>query len=86
MAACRRRELDVTLQVAADLGMSAVEAIASGYYVSGSGRIIDWCGDVQAACNAKVSIPPDDPLPAHGSIDFPETRVQDNHGCLAKTR
>ncbi len=87
MAISRRRELDVPRQVAADLGRSVVKAITSGYYVSGSGRTIDWSGDIQAACSATVSIPPDDPLPAYGSIDFPETRVQvTNETTLAASR
>lgn len=76
MAKSRRQELDIPRNIAAALGRSAVEAAANGYYVYGTGKKVDWSRYVQAACNAKVSIPPDASLPAHESIKFPETRVQ----------
>ncbi len=74
MAASRQRELDVPPYVAAVLGQTAVEASARGYYIHGADRKVDWSHEVQAACNAKVSIPPDAPLPALASISFTETR------------
>lgn len=76
MAASRRRELDVPHHAAAALGRSAVEATARGYYVYGVERRVDWSRDVQAACVAKVSIPPDAPLPASDPAPFTETRIQ----------
>jgi uncharacterized protein (TIGR02452 family) len=76
LAASRRRELDIPRNVAAALGRSAVEAAANGYYVCGSGAKVDWSRYVQAACSAKVSIPPDASLPSHEPITFPQTRVQ----------
>jgi uncharacterized protein (TIGR02452 family) len=76
LAASRRRELGLSRNAAAALGRSAVEAAANGYYVCGSGAKIDWGDYVQAACSAKVSIPPDAGLPASKSITFPETRIQ----------
>jgi uncharacterized protein (TIGR02452 family) len=76
MATSRRRELDITGNVAAALGRSAVEAAASGYYVCRDGKKVDWSRYVQAACSAKLSIPPSATLPASESIPFPETRVQ----------
>lgn len=76
LAAARRRELDVPRELAAALGTSAVEAIEKGHYADRSGRRVDWKRDVQAACRAKVSIPPDAALPAHGSAPFAETRIQ----------
>ena len=41
-----------------------------------AGKKVDWSRYVQAACSAKVSIPPGATLPAHESIPFPETRIQ----------
>jgi uncharacterized protein (TIGR02452 family) len=76
MATCRRQELDVPRHIAAALGRSAVEAAAKGFYVCGASTKVDWSRYVQAACSAKVSIPPDASLPAHESSAFSETRVQ----------
>jgi uncharacterized protein (TIGR02452 family) len=76
MATSRRQELDIPRNVAAALGRSAVEASAKGYYVYRAGTKVDWSGYVQAACSAKVSIPPDASLPAGESITFPELQVQ----------
>jgi uncharacterized protein (TIGR02452 family) len=53
-----------------------VQAAVEGYYVYGEGKIVDWSHDVQAACSAKVSIPPHMSLPANISASFPETRIQ----------
>lgn len=76
MAAARRQELDIPRDVAASLGRSAVEAAHRGYYVTPTGRRVDWRDAVQAACARKVSIPPDAPLPRREGDAFPETRVQ----------
>lgn len=76
MAASRRRELDVSPQKAAELGRSAVRAIAQGYYVNGAGERVDWAGLVQAACSGKMSIAPDDTLPPAGVTPERTTRVQ----------
>jgi uncharacterized protein (TIGR02452 family) len=72
----RRRELDIPRNVAVALGRSAVEAGANGYYIYGAGKKVDWSRYVQAACSAKLSIPPSAALPARESIAFPETRIQ----------
>jgi uncharacterized protein (TIGR02452 family) len=76
LAASRRRELDIPRNVAATLGRTAVDAAANGYYVCGSGVKVDWSRYVQAACSAKVSVPPDTSLPLRKSVTFPETQVQ----------
>jgi uncharacterized protein (TIGR02452 family) len=76
LAASRRRELDIPRNVAAALGMSAVEAALNGYYVNRSGARVDWSHYVEAACAAKVSIPPGLSLKPHEFLTFPETRVQ----------
>ena len=41
LARCRRRELDLPRQTAAELGRSAVEAAERGYYGFGADRRID---------------------------------------------
>jgi len=76
MSVFRRQELDIPRSVAAMLGRTAVEAAAEGQYVCGDGRKVDWRRYVQAACNAKVSIPPSAPLPSNKCIQSPETRIQ----------
>ncbi len=87
MAASRRQELDIPRDGAAALGRSAVEAAATGNYIYGTNRRVDWSSDVQAACTAKVSIHPDAPLPAPASIRFTETRIQvANETTLAASR
>jgi uncharacterized protein (TIGR02452 family) len=53
-----------------------VEAAAKGHYVNGAGKKVDWSRYVQAACSAKLSIPPGAPLPAYEHISFLETRIQ----------
>ena len=61
---------------AAALGRAAVEAAARGQYVNAAGRVVDWSADVQAACAAKVSIPPGAPLLVHTPSRFSESRIQ----------
>ena len=76
MSTSRRQELDIPRNVAAALGSSAVAAAVEGQYVFGDGKKVDWSRYVQAACSAKVSIPPGASLPSHECIPFPETRIQ----------
>src|SRR5947199_6979863 len=76
MAASRRRELAIPRATAADLGWSAVQAADVGHYVSATGMRVEWDRAVQAAREAKRSIPPDAALPAVERAPFPETRVQ----------
>lgn len=75
LAAARRRELDITRAAATALGTSAVAAAEAGAYLF-EGKRVDWRASVEAAISAKVSIPPDAPLPTHGAVAFPETVVQ----------
>ena len=72
----RRQELDLPRTIAAELGRSAVEAAREGYYYSKSGEQVDWSLAVQAACAAKISIPPEAILPEHERVFRGETRVQ----------
>ena len=76
MSISRRQELDIPRHIAAALGASAAEVAAVGQYICEDGNSVDWSSEIQAACSAKVSIPPDDPLPESKFIPFPETRVQ----------
>lgn len=75
MALARRRELDIPHQVAATLGVSAVEAAEQGFYLTSAGKQVNWQQAVAAACAAKITIPPDALLPAHRSVAHPETRI-----------
>jgi uncharacterized protein (TIGR02452 family) len=76
MAASRRQELHMPRDVVAALGRSAFEAARQGYYVTPAGRRVDWREAVQAACAAKVSLPPDVALPRAEQLASPKTRVQ----------
>jgi uncharacterized protein (TIGR02452 family) len=76
MAAARKQELDIPRSVAAELGHSAVNAAKKGYYMCNGDEKVDWRYQMQAACAAKVSIPPDAILPEREFTHFPETCVQ----------
>jgi uncharacterized protein (TIGR02452 family) len=87
LADSRRRELDIPRHVAAALGKSALGAGLNGYYVNGSAAKVDWSHHVQAACSAKISVPPDASLPAPRSVTYPETLVQvTNETTLSASR
>lgn len=76
MASSRQRELNISRDVAAALGQSALEAARAGFYVTKNGQKVVWRDAVQAACSAKLSIRPDDILPNNEQSAFKETRVQ----------
>jgi uncharacterized protein (TIGR02452 family) len=76
MAASRRQELDISRNLAAALGRSAVEAARKGVYVTSARQEVVWRDAVRAACAAKRSIDPDAVLPGNERIAFTETRVQ----------
>jgi len=75
-AARNKETLDLSHDKAAALGYSAMEATAKGYYSSKTGQKVDWNDTVQAACSAKISIPPTAGLPAIKHLSFPKTRIQ----------
>jgi hypothetical protein len=76
LAASRRRELDLPRESASLLGRSAVAAAAAGVYDNFAGIEVDFRAAVQAACAAKVSIPPDAPLPGRAASAFSVTEIQ----------
>jgi len=76
IAASRRRELDIKLNVAASLGISAVDAARDGYYLNAAGERVDWSLAVHRACAAKRSIAPNDRLPEPEARIETQTRVQ----------
>ena len=76
MGELRRQVLDLPRITAAELGRSAVEAARSGYYYSKIGEQVDWSSAVQAACAAKISIPPEAILPEHERVFWGETRCK----------
>jgi uncharacterized protein (TIGR02452 family) len=76
MAESRRQELAISLEAAAALGRSAVEAARQGYYLTEAGRRVDWGDIVEAACAAKVSIAPNAALPHQKPFACPQTRLQ----------
>ncbi|MFH7244246.1 MAG: TIGR02452 family protein [Spirulina sp.] len=76
MAATRQQELTLPRKVAASLGRSAAEAARTGFYRTQARQTIDWREAVQAACAAKISIPPEATLPSQGQASFQETHIQ----------
>ena len=76
LAESRKAELMIPRDKAAALGWTAVEAADRGYYEDSAGNRIDWSDLVERAVAAKVSIAPEDPLPARDIELFGETRVQ----------
>lgn len=76
IAESRRRELSISMEIATELGCSAVEAAREGLYVTRAGHEVHWREAVEAACDAKVSIPPDAILPSRKQTTSPETIVQ----------
>ena len=76
MAAARRQELNLSREMAAVLGRSAVEAAQAGFYVLKTGKTVAWHDAVQSACAAKIGLPPDAPLPNPGPAAFPTTTIQ----------
>jgi uncharacterized protein (TIGR02452 family) len=76
MAASRRQELEISIEVAAALGRSAVRAADDGRYLTKAGHEVVWRDAVEAASAAKRSIPPDTALPHSDLTTFTETRVQ----------
>ena len=76
MAVSRRQELSISRDVAAALGRSAVQFARQGYYVTESGRRVDWRDAVETARAAKISIPPHRKQQRREQVLFPETRVQ----------
>lgn len=86
MAFARRRELDISRRLAAELGHSAVIAAEAGEYKV-AGEAVHFGDAVRAACRAKLSIPPDAPLPTDGQATFAETHVRvSNETTLAVSK
>lgn len=76
MGRARRRELDMSRSRALSLGESAVEASRRGHYQTASGETIDWSAYVKSACQKKISIAPDAPLPESSGPPMIATTVQ----------
>jgi len=71
----RRESLALDRSTAAALGDQAVRAARDGWYLRQDGSSVDWAAAVTAAISAKVSIPPDAPLPHHPEPVFSSTLV-----------
>ena len=76
MAVARQRDLDIAPAAAVALGWSAMEAADKGIYVNATGETVRWRDAVEAACAARLSIPPDAVLPSAASSTSPQTEVQ----------
>lgn len=76
MAELRRGELDVPRHRAAQLGLTALAATETGYYLTPDGARVDWSDEVARARAGKRSFAPDGGLPAARPPMASETRVQ----------
>lgn len=76
MALSRQQELGISRDVAAALGRSAVEAARNGVYTTSDGQTVVWRDAIQAACTAKLSIPPVAFLPNNKQAAFTKTTIQ----------
>jgi len=76
MAARCRKDLNISQDVAAALGRSAVEAVWNGHYTTTHHKKVDWRALVNAARTGKQSIEPGAPLPTREHRPFPTTNVQ----------
>lgn len=87
-AAANRRALKIPRDLAAELGYSAIEIATTGIYHTRSGAMVNFSKSVAAAKAAKLSIPPEYPLPPETPDPlFPETRIQvTNETTLAAAR
>jgi len=74
LARQNRRVLEIGYEIAESLGRSALEAIDQGEYQTDR-EVVDWSAMIKAAEAAKVSIPPDAPLPEVKSDEHGETQV-----------
>jgi uncharacterized protein (TIGR02452 family) len=75
LATSRRRDLQLSRERAIALGLTAVEAVREGYYLTEAGARVVIREAVQAAVAARVSLPPEAALPARRNPPFPETVV-----------
>lgn len=76
MATSCRMELDISRNIAAKPGLSALEIVKNGFYFSASGKKVEIDSLIKSACSARRSIPPDEQLIDCGSVLFSETRIQ----------
>lgn len=73
--ACRLA-LDVPVDVARELGHTAVKAGEHGYYLRLDGRRVEWASLVARALAARSSLPPEAALPTTANRRYDETLVQ----------
>jgi uncharacterized protein (TIGR02452 family) len=74
-------------QQTAAWGKATLSALQTGTYVDVAGRPVEWRVAVQTAVAAKLSLPPDAPLPGPLSPVFSTTRIQvANETTLAAAR
>lgn len=82
-----RSMLDMPRDRARMLGESAVAALARGYYDGPSGERISIRALVDAAVEARRSVPPDASLPCGGIVSWEETLVSvGNHSTMTATQ
>jgi uncharacterized protein (TIGR02452 family) len=88
LAAANRQALDIPRHVATDLGHSAVAASRAGRYLTLSGMEVNFSDLVAAAMSSKLSIAPEDALPApKPHPPFSETVIQvSNESTLVASR
>lgn len=76
MACASRKQLDIPMSRAADLGRSALAAMTQGSYADTQGRQVDWRELLARARAAKRTLPPDEDLPAPEGWHAPKMRIE----------
>lgn len=75
-AEVRRTELCIDRDRAVGLARHTLDVVRAGHYRTAAGEKVVIADAVEAARQAKVSLPPDAPLPYAPSHSFDETRIQ----------
>lgn len=82
-----KKQLDIPMSRAAELGRSALAAITQGIYADMQGRQVDWRKLLARARAAKHTLPPDAALPLLESRHTPKMRiVVSNESTLSAVR
>ena len=76
LATSARESLDISREMARQLGKSAVQISHDGFYIDEQGQRVDISADVAFARQGTVSLPPEQAIPDSAEPRYAQTRVQ----------